>query len=188
MLLRDRYNTPGRYYHTWHHHIEDCMRQWNEVLNTTMRLTDIEMLAVEQAIMWHDVIYFAGSPDNEINSAIAYLTETGDHPVLRREVYRLIMLTKSHVVEHPHADLAGSIMVSIDLASIGYAPSVFNTNTDLLRLEASHLTDEEWGASCSKFFASLLMRDTIYPYAPFRERYEQQARENLQSGIRRFQG
>ena len=53
MDLKALYNEPHRRYHTWAH-IEACLAE----LRRADWLTSEERDAVEQALLWHDAIYY----------------------------------------------------------------------------------------------------------------------------------
>src|ERR1044072_8545422 len=105
--LVSAYTAPGRHYHNLAH-IEDCLGALARVDN----LSAAEREILSEAIWWHDVVYDATRSDNEELSA--HLAEQHVRADLRREVGRLIRLTKTHDVRLD--DRLGGILISIYLS------------------------------------------------------------------------
>lgn len=172
--LQEVYDSPGRYYHNWSH-IQDCLSKLNEFLRDPLNGDEFGVLS--DALVWHDLVYDAQRNDNEIQSAIEYALYSVGNFGRAREVTRLILLTKDHMVEQ--GDLLGAIMVSIDLSSLGCDPEQFLVNSENLRKEHAHVVDTDWRGRSMAFFEDMLNREVIFPLPLYRERYEEQARINM---------
>jgi hypothetical protein len=118
------YTAPGRHYHNLAH-IEDCLGALARVDN----LSALDREILSEAIWWHDVAYDATRADNEELSA--RLAEQHVREDLRREVGRLIRLTKTHAVQPD--DRLGAILISIDLSILGAEPARYDAYAAAIR-------------------------------------------------------
>ena len=88
----------------------------------------------------------------------------------------------------PLAHVAGSTIVDIDLARLGYSPELFLKLSDQIAFEFSEkhsgYTADEYRAGRKKFLETMLSRKPIYHTKYFFNKYEAQARANLTEGIR----
>jgi predicted metal-dependent HD superfamily phosphohydrolase len=172
------YREPHRGYHNLDH-ISDCLRQFD----TVRHLVSGEVDAVEAAIWFHDVIYDPRGKDNEGESALcadAALARLGADAPFRMEVDRLILLTRHN---EPPADVAGQLIVDIDLASLGASADVFDQNGANIRREFAHVDDATYRASRAAILRKFDARPRIYLTDAFFARYEQAARDNLRRAI-----
>ena len=120
------YTAPCRHYHNLAH-IEDCLGALARVDN----LSALDREILSEAIWWHDVVYDATRADNEELSA--RLAEQYVREDLRREVGRLIRLTKTHAVQP--GDRLGAILISIDLSILGAEPARYDAYAAAIRQE-----------------------------------------------------
>jgi predicted metal-dependent HD superfamily phosphohydrolase len=164
------YTAPGRHYHNLKH-IEDCLGALAGVKN--LQATEREILT--EAIWWHDVVYDATRSDNEELSA--RLAEQHIRSDLRREIGRLIRLTKTHQVEPE--DRLGAILISIDLSILGAEPARYDAYAAAIRTEFAHVPERDYRAGRAKVLSQFAVRPVIFPDAGFAGRYDRQARENL---------
>jgi predicted metal-dependent HD superfamily phosphohydrolase len=164
------YNSPGRHYHNLAH-IEDCLGALARVEN----LSEIEREVLSEAIWWHDVVYDATRSDNEELSA--QLAEAHVRADLRREVGRLIRLTKTHDVRLD--DRLGAILISIDLGILGAEPARYDAYAAAIRQEFIHVPERDYRAGRAKVLGQFAARPVIFPDAVFAARFDRQARENL---------
>lgn len=176
------YREPHRGYHNIDH-IADCLHHFD-----TVRHTAPDPDAIEAAIWFHDVIYDPHSADNEGESAEyaeAALTRLGADERMRREVVRLIELTRHN--EAP-ADLAGQLMVDVDLASLGAPAAVFEENGRNIRREFAHVDDVTYRQSRADILRRFADRPRIYHTDVFFDRFEEAARANLRRAIAAIEG
>lgn len=170
--VRDRYMEPHRRYHT-PVHIAHCLNQF-DLARDHMDEPD----AVEMALWFHDVVYDARANDNEEQSAKYFLETCGEKldSDFRSKVFDLIIVTI-------HKELPKSndekFMVDIDLSSFGLPWDRFLKDSEGVRNEFPHLSDEEFYPAQKIFLDSLLERKHFCFTRFFRERHEQTARDNI---------
>ena len=164
------YTAPGRHYHDLRH-IEDCLG----ALTGVDDLSSAERGILTEAIWWHDVVYDPTRSDNEELSA--QLAEQHVRPDLRREVGRLIRLTKTHQVEPD--DRLGAILISIDLSILGAAPARYDAYAAAIRKEFAHVPDDDYRAGRARVLSQFAARPVIFPDPIFAARYDRPARDNL---------
>lgn len=170
--LLARYCEPHRCYHTTDH-VGHCLREF-DLASSHME----HAAAVELAIWFHDAIYAPDASDNEQKSAELFETCAGDSfdEASRRRVRDLILVTM-HSERPATADQA--FMVDIDLSSFGLPWPDFVRDSDAVRRECAHLSDQRFYAKQACFLRSLLARPTIYSTELFRDRHEVAARRNI---------
>jgi predicted metal-dependent HD superfamily phosphohydrolase len=164
------YTAPCRHYHDLTH-IEYCL----DALAGVGNLSVIEREIMTEAIWWHDVVYDPTRSDNEEQSA--RLAEAYIRPDLRREVGRLIRLTKTHQVASD--DRLGAILISIDLSILGAEPARYDAYAAAIRKEFSHVAERDYRAGRANVLGQFAARPVIFPDAAFAARYDRKARENL---------
>lgn len=170
--VRDRYMEPHRRYHT-PVHIAHCLTQF-DLAREHMEEPD----AVEMALWFHDVIYDARANDNEEQSA-KYFIECCDEelaPGFKSVVWDLIIVTIHKELPHSTDE---KFMVDIDLSSFGLPWDRFLKDSEGVRDEFPHLSDEEFYPAQKIFLDALLAREHFCFTRFFRERHEQTARDNI---------
>lgn len=176
-IVVDKYSEPHRHYHTLDH-IRHCLVRLDQA-----RHLAVEPAAVELAIWFHDVIYDPAKDDNELRSALFFDSHLGVHlpGELAARVHRLIMDT-----EHPSEPDDGDarLMVDIDLSSFALPWEEFIRDTNAIREELAHLSEEQFTAGKLKFLDSLLSRPRFYLSDYFHDRLEDRARRNIERHIR----
>lgn len=182
-----RYGEPHRRYHT-SAHIRHCLEQ----LDLAADLMD-EPDAVEMALWFHDVVWEAQATpaSNEQRSADFFVERLGDalDERFRDTVYRLVMVT---VYPSEPATPDEGYMVDIDLSSFGLPWEEFRRDSQAVRDELPHLTDEEFYPKQHRFLRMLLDRERFFVTDFFADRYERTARDNIgrllrETGVRREQ-
>ena len=167
------YNEHGRYYHN-PEHVDWCLH-WFDQARDLMEWPD----AVELAIWFHDVIYGTRATDNEMRSAEWFRGRAEGHlpePLIKR-VEQLIMDTV-HAEQPRQGD--GCFIVDIDLASFGQDWKHFSRDSRNVRRELTHMDDATFACKQSCFFEMLRARPCFFCTPYFRERFEENARKNVQ--------
>ncbi len=174
------YTDPSRHYHSLDH-IAECLYEFD-----TVRAQASDPTALEAAIWFHDVVYDGRRNDNEEQSAKvadAALEELGASPLLRERVRQLILLTRHD--RSPDSE-DGKLIVDIDLASLAVPPGEFDHNTQLIRQEYPHVSEEKFREGRCDLLKRILKRPRIYFTATFFNRSERAARENLERALVRL--
>lgn len=178
-----RYGEPHRRYHT-PQHIHHCLGQFDLAADL---LDDRD--AVELALWFHDVVWEPGSAPgaNEKESADLFVNRLGDALAeeFRDTVYRLVMVTV-HPSEPATPD--EGYMVDIDLSSFGLPWEEFRRDSQAVRDELTHLTDEEFFPKQHRFLRMLLSRERFFVTDFFAERYERTVRDNIERLLRETGG
>jgi predicted metal-dependent HD superfamily phosphohydrolase len=164
------YAAPNRHYHNLSH-IEDCLAKLARVND----LSAAERESLTEAIWWHDVVYDPTRSDNEELSA--QLAEQHVAASIRREVSRLIRLTKTHQVEP--ADKLGAILISIDLSILAAEPSRYDAYAAAIRREFAHVPDDAYRAGRADVVRRFAARPVIFPDVAFAMACEKKAHDNL---------
>ena len=141
--------------------------------------TTYDGVAVRLAAWFHDAVY-DGERDAEERSAawaeheLPGLVEAD----LVEEVARLVRLTETHRPED--ADLNGCALSDADLAILAAPAARYASYTSAVRREFLHLDDEVFRAGRAQVLDQLAAKEHLFhtPYA--RERWEGDARANLE--------
>ncbi len=167
------YGEAQRYYHTLDH-IEHCLSLFDEICSELQ-----SPQALELAIWFHDVVYRPGAENNEQLSADQFMQSTKNKfdDNLRNIVYQHIMATVHLETEMNHADT--KYMLDIDLSGFGSPWPEFIRDSDKLRREMPHLSNEDYYRKQSAFQQSLIDRPRFFKTDYFFQKYEAQARQNL---------
>ncbi|MDH3694656.1 MAG: hypothetical protein OER96_08815 [Gammaproteobacteria bacterium] len=170
--LQEFYKQDHRFYHT-PQHVQHCL---NQVDLAEGELSDAD--AVELAIWFHDVIYDPQARDNEWQST-EWFRQCADGILsseLIEQVVRLILVTQH---KNPPAKDDERFTVDVDLSGFALPWAEFIEESDAVRNEFSHQTDNDYAQRQIPFLQQLLNRDSIYSTEFFQKRYELEARENI---------
>ena len=168
-----RETTP---YHSWAHILHGLGLLWE------YRTAIPEFEAVVLAWLNHDRIYDPRGTGNEEKSAELgreMCLEVG-RPDLADRVHALILDTR-HQVE-PDTP-AGRWIVGIDLAILGETPERYDRFERNIRQEYAHVPKLLYRVGRGRILRGFLERDRIYAVPELHERFERQARDNLQKAI-----
>lgn len=173
--LLTAYSEPDRYYHTAAHiaamlrHSDSC----TELLQ--------DKTATDLAILYHDIVYDASCKDNEEASAdraAAELKELGVNDEQISRIVQLIHATKHHTAEGEIRDV--HYLLDFDLSALGGAPETYDAYAAGIRKEYNMYPDALYNPGRKAVLNHFLEMDFIYKTPFFRERFEAQARVNLQ--------
>jgi predicted metal-dependent HD superfamily phosphohydrolase len=175
--LAQSYAEPIRGYHNTAH-IRDCLSQLDLSRELTRRPDQ-----VEAAIWFHDAVYVPGASDNEHRSArlaeISLVACAVQLEVARR-IGELILATR-HVTLPRDPD--SQLLCDIDLSILGRAPAEFDDFERAIRQEYAQVPEADYRRERSAVLAGLLRREVLYQTDYFRNRFEEQARKNLQRAL-----
>jgi predicted metal-dependent HD superfamily phosphohydrolase len=183
--LDRRYREPHRFYHTWEH-VRVCLEEL-----APARSVCRDQIAVELALWCHDAVYDPRAKDNEKRStaiARSAAVEMGLGESVAAETEALVLATTHGENEGERGTWATDVRVAldVDLAILGRPPREFAVYERSIRAEYSFLSDEDYRKGRSLVLTSFASRPRIYRTALFEERYERQARVNIQESLERL--
>jgi predicted metal-dependent HD superfamily phosphohydrolase len=182
--LAEAYGQVGRYYHT-DRHISECLRQFKGFSHLAKRPGEIEI-----ALWFHDAVYDSRRQDNEALSAewaTQYLNSegvesgvgVGEASPMANRISAMILATKTHVA----LDADTALLLDIDLGILGSSPEAFEAYDRAIRLEYAWVPELEYRSARAKVLQQFLDRPILYQTLELRDRYEAQARSNLERKI-----
>lgn len=136
--------------------------------------------------MWfHDAVYDPTRTDNEERSALLAQTQLKGLELkasLRERVGELIRATQTH----QPTDATAAWLLDADLAILGSEPQVYFAYARAIRLEYAWMPEERYREGRVRILTGFLERPQIYHTAPFRQRFEASARQNLTEEVLRL--
>ena len=176
-LLVRAYSEKHRHYHTGKH-IDAMLRHFDNVEDLADKPQEVEL-----AIWFHDAIYNPLSSSNEVDSAEwakDFLISSGGDATVAQRVYELIMATKhdGKVVEDDH-----KLIVDIDLTILGANESVYDEFEANVRKEYKLIPSFIFRRKRKEILKSFLTEKNIYQLDYFAEKFEAQAKENINRAI-----
>jgi predicted metal-dependent HD superfamily phosphohydrolase len=177
------YNESHRHYHNLRH-IEWCHDLLYEMNPQQTGWRD----TTELALWFHDVYYDPKRKDNEERSADILRAVGAVTGLERTYVDRVAdIIVKTHHVAGTHAgDMETQWTLDIDLASLGFEAREFNRNSEEIRQEYAWVPEELYVAGRKAVLQGFLDRPFIYYTPECRDRFEKQARRNLQRAIEKL--
>ena len=176
------WSEPLRRYHSLQH-LRECLELFDAAREAAYRPAEVEI-----ALWFHDAVYDAKRHDNEERSAqwaCDAVLAAGLAPKTADSIHALVMATKHDAMPQ---DPDAKLLVDIDLAILGAAPTRFAESTAQIREEYAHLSDDEWRTGRAAVLRGFLARPCIYSTPPFYAARERQARENLLKSLQDLAG
>lgn len=177
-----RYSEPHRKYHTVRH-LDECFEKLAEIRPLAEHPAEVEV-----ALWFHDAIYEKRSDQNEAKSAElaeATVLNAGGPADSAKRISDLIMATRHAAVPQ---DNDAKVLVDVDLSILGESPERFDEYEGQVREEYSWVPEFLFKRERRKILEEFLARPVIFNTNPFRERYEAQARVNLERSLRQSGG
>ncbi|MBH8572515.1 hypothetical protein I8752_05575 [Nostocaceae cyanobacterium CENA369] len=176
--LVEAYSSCDRHYHT--------LKHIHHVLNAieTLQAHAKNLIAVQLAAWFHDVIYDTQAQDNEERSAEyagAVLNSLNVPPTAIASVTRLILNTKHHQAAADDCD--SQVLLDADLAILAANPIQYQEYARAIRREYAWVSEAEYIAGRKQVLERFLQRQRIYFTPLMFETAEQSARFNLQAEI-----
>ena len=181
--LEQAYTQPSRHYHTLNH-LEALLQ---ELLPLQAQFKHWPTVVL--AIAWHDVVYNVLKQNNEEKSAefaVARLKQTTFPTEQTERCRQLILATK----KHEPADEETNLFTDADLSILG-APLVcvdtdqcYQQYTQHIRKEYSIYPNVVYNPGRKKVLQHFLNMPRIYKTDYFFDRYEKQARVNLEGELK----
>ncbi len=176
------YRQPHRFYHDAAH--------VQEMMDLSASLALDLAPAEELAVLWHDAVYVPGA-DKSINEKLwakLMLATAANNPKFGGAVDTATLLAAERIIlETTHAgepSLEAAQVVDLDLYRLGAPWLEFDRHAHAVEREFRVLFNapEKFWAARRSFYRSMLQRPHLFNTALFRQRYEAQARENLNRG------
>ncbi|MBM7421193.1 MULTISPECIES: hypothetical protein [Chryseobacterium] len=172
--IEKKYSGKSRHYHNLQH-LENMFEEIDAVRNQIEKFDNISF-----SIFHHDVIYDATSKLNEEKSAdIAKerleILDLNNEDL--QQVYKQILATKSH---QKSEDEDTNFLLDADLSVLGKSNEVYSEYTKQIRKEYSIYPDFLYKPGRKKVLQHFLELESIFKTEFFRNKYETQARENLE--------
>ena len=175
--LAARYSEPHRAYHTLAH-VAECLTEFDGARDLATYPDEVEL-----AIWFHDAVYDPHRHDSEVQSAeMARRTALAAdvRAASAKRVYHLILATRHQALP---TDPDQQLIVDVDLASLALPWERFEENGRRIRQEYAHVPEPEFRTGRAAVLERLLRRPHIYATVPFRRRYEERARANLERRV-----
>ena len=173
--LRAAYSEPWRAYHQLPHlqHLLGLMRD-----------SGVDDPACYWAAFYHDYVYLPGRGDNEAQSAgvaARQLTELGVAPASIKRVEQLILATQCH--QWSGEDTQGARFLDADMAILGAPDLVYHQYQQQVRREFKKIPGFLFKRGRHKFLRGLLAQQRIFISDWFYQRFEKQARININNEL-----
>lgn len=171
------YSEPHRQYHTVQH-LRECLSHFSACPGLAQHPGEVEI-----ALWFHDAVYALRAKDNEHRSAewaVRDLAKAGAEDSVMQRVRGLIMATCHDAVP---TDRDQKLLVDIDLAILGAVPERFEEYDRQVQSEYNWVPDFIYRMKRREVLRAFLDRENIYSTDHFRERYEIQARTNLEKCV-----
>ncbi|MCU0469011.1 MAG: hypothetical protein MUF58_10435 [Arcicella sp.] len=178
--IEQNYTQPKRYYHTLNH-LEHLLQQLTEV-KSLLKDWDVMLFS----LYYHDVIYNALKSDNEQKSAELAekrMNEIGVPPSMITDCKAQIMATKAHFWSE-NADT--NFFTDADLSILGQSWEVYSQYFQHVRKEYSIYPDFMYNSGRKKVLKHFLAMEKIFKTAYFYDKFEQQARVNLEKELKLY--
>lgn len=172
--LASRYTVRGRHYHNLDH-----VRQVLETIGEFQALAR-DLLAVQLAAWFHDVVYSPRANDNEARSAAyarAALRQLGLPAATIDRVSDLILATASH--QAAGDDVDAHLLLDADLAILGAPPAQYDRYAQAIRQEYAWVPEATYRTRRQEVLARFLAWPRLYHTPPLFAAREVQARQNL---------
>ena len=184
-LYRDvllRYSEPHRHYHTGQH-LAECFEKVQDIISLGEHPAEVRV-----GLWFHDAIYDTRRHDNEQQSADwarSAARELGARSENAQRIHDLIMFTRHSAAP---VGVDAHVLVDADLSILGAPPARFREYEAQVRSEYAWVPDEMFRTTRAQILKELLDRSHLYSTAYFQERYEAQARRNLQHSLQYLEG
>jgi len=176
-----KYSESHRFYHNLGH-IAHCLDEFDQIKKLAEHPNELEI-----AIWYHDIIYDIRAKDNEEKSAqLAYKTlkDIKLSEEFAKRAHNLILSTQ-HISKSNNID--AKLIMDIDLSIFGKPSEEFNEYERRITKEYEDiikvLSEKEFKVGRLGVLSNFLGRAYIYQTGFFRQKYEAQARENLERSL-----
>lgn len=175
--IEKNYSQKGRYYHNLEH-LENMFSELDAIKDSISNYSNISF-----SVFYHDIIYDASSKSNEEKSAEfakARLQQLNINETDISEIYQQILATKAH---ESSDDKDLNYLLDADLSILGKDLETYIDYTKKIRKEYSIYPDLLYKPGRKKVLKHFLEMENIFKTGYFREKYEEQAKKNIEFEI-----
>ncbi len=175
--VEQAYSHKKRHYHTLEH-LQNLLNQLLEI-----RANVQEWTSTLFSVFYHDIVYNPLNKDNEEKSALfaeKKMNKLGVQQETIQKVVRIILATKKHL---PSTDMDINYFTDADLCILGFPWKDYKQYADGVRKEYSIYPDIIYKPDRKKVLLHFLQMNSIYKTAYFKNKFENQAKENLQQEL-----
>ncbi|GAA4152867.1 hypothetical protein GCM10022217_08000 [Chryseobacterium ginsenosidimutans] len=175
--IQKKYTERERYYHNLEH-LENMFSELDSVKDRISNFSNISF-----SVFYHDVIYDASSRINEEESsefAKLRLQKLNLDPDCIGKISEQIIVTKAH---QKSIDRDTNYLLDADLSILGKDLETYIDYTKKIRKEYSIYPDLLYKPGRKNVLKHFLALENIFKTEDFQEKYEVQARENIQFEI-----
>ena len=172
--------SPNRHYHTLRH-LRDCLALLEPVLAQAEHPEEVEIAA-----WFHDAVYDPRAGDNEKRSAQwadTALASAGVPAAACARVRALVLATRHEAVPRSPDE---RLLVDVDLSILGVDSPRFEQYDAEVHREYAWVPRAIYRAKRRRILAAFLERPAIYTSGRLDERFELQARTNLERALRQL--
>lgn len=173
-----KYEEEHRYYHNTQH-IVNFYNHFQQIKNN---INDYDCFFF--AIIFHDVIYSTSNKDNERQSAQyarKILVPIGFTRI--NKVEDLIIRTENHTYLQQDEDYDTQAFLDLDLSILGGSLEQYEEYAMSIRKEWKHVPSFLYKPGRKKVLKQFLEQKNLYRLPEFQQKYEQQARQNIQQEL-----
>jgi predicted metal-dependent HD superfamily phosphohydrolase len=178
------YSEKSRHYHNCDH-LKDLLQLSVEYGH---RLENVEV--VRFSIFYHDIIYKRSRRDNEARSADLARTRLRELNVFEDQielVTQFILATKNHQPVPIKFEKDLFYFLDFDLGILGSDEKTYDRYAKGIRIEYRQFPDFLYKPGRQKVIKHYLEKPFIYHSDDFKERFEEQARKNLDAELKSLQ-
>lgn len=183
---RAAYESPVRQYHNWGH-VESCVAKISSFACDHPR-------SIFLALVFHDAIYVAGQPDNELKSAelARRVLQAADCVSLDEldAVDRMIRATSNHLAHAATTDRDLAVLLDIDLSILGASLEDYARYARAIHDEyvPAATTDARFRIGRLEFLERTLASPSLFITRDAVQRWSARARENIAWEIQELKG
>jgi len=175
--IEKKYSEKGRHYHN----LEHLGNMFSELESVKDKISDFNIISF--SVFYHDVIYDASSKSNEEKSAEFGKIRLEKLNIDKQSIdtiFNQIIATKAH---QKSDDQDTNYLLDADLSILGKDVETYLEYTKKIRKEYSIYPDFLYKPGRKKVLQHFLELENIFKTDYFQEKYEVQARENIEFEI-----
>lgn len=175
--IEKKYSEKGRHYHNFEH----LQNMFSELESVKDKISDFNIISF--SVFYHDVIYDASSKSNEEKSAEfakKRLEKLNINKESINKIFNQIIATKAH---QKSDDQDINYLLDADLSILGKGAETYLDYTKKIRKEYSIYPDFLYKPGRKKVLQHFSALENIFKTDYFKEKYEVQARENIEIEI-----